>query len=158
ARLAAPQKGPLVVTVTDTATGIDVALSGVGKWFSADDRMRLVEGTNKAGLARISIDGEVILERSAPTLRMGGAFLTPPPGGLLQATEPSEAAMVGLVSEAVGDARKVADLFAGAGTFSLPLAQRASVHAVESDAPSLAALTQAARKASGLKPVTAERR
>jgi 23S rRNA (uracil1939-C5)-methyltransferase len=158
ARIAAPQKGPLVVTATETATGVDVAFTGVGKWFSADDRMRLVEATVKAGLARISVDGEVVLERSTPTLRMGDAFLTPPPGGFLQATEPSEAAMVRLVIDAVGDARKIADLFAGAGTFSLPLAQRASVHAVESDAPSLAALTQAARKTATLKPVTTERR
>jgi 23S rRNA (uracil1939-C5)-methyltransferase len=158
ARIAAPPKGPLVVIATDTPTGIDVAFNGVGKWFAADDRMRLVQATLKSGLARISIDGEVALERSAPTLRMGAALLTPPPGGFLQATEPSEAAMVRLVTDAVGDARKVADLFAGAGTFSLPLAQRASVHAFESDAPSLAALSAAARKATSLKPITTERR
>jgi 23S rRNA (uracil1939-C5)-methyltransferase len=158
ARIAAPPKGPLVVTATETATGIDVAIAGVGKWFSADDRARLVEATAKAGLARISIDGEVVLERTTPSLRWGGAFLTPPPGGFLQATEPSEAAMVRLVAEAVGDARRVADLFAGAGTFSLPLAQRASVHAVESDASSLAALSQAARRATNIKPVVTERR
>jgi 23S rRNA (uracil1939-C5)-methyltransferase len=66
--------------------------------------------------------------------------------------------MVRLVAEAVGDARRVADLFAGAGTFSLPLAQRASVHAVESDASSLAALSQAARRATNIKPVVTERR
>jgi 23S rRNA (uracil1939-C5)-methyltransferase len=158
ARIAAPRKGPLVVIATETATGVDVAFTGVGKWFSADDRMRLIAATTASGIARLSIDGEVMLEQRTPALRFGDAYLTPPPGGFLQATEPSEAAMLRLVTEAVGDARKIVDLFAGSGTFSLPLARRASVHAVESDAPALAALAQAARKAPALKPVTTERR
>jgi len=46
-------------------------------------------------------------------------------------------------------------LFAGCGTFALPLARTARVHAVEQDASALAALREAA-KAPGLKPVTAE--
>ena len=66
--------------------------------------------------------------------------------------------MLSLVSEAVGNARRVVDLFAGAGTFSLPLASGATVHAVESEETSLAALSQAARKSAGLKPVTTEKR
>jgi 23S rRNA (uracil1939-C5)-methyltransferase len=49
----------------------------------------------------------------------------------------------------------VADLFSGVGTFALPLARKARVHAVEQDKPALEALAIAA-KASGLKPVTTE--
>src|SRR5690606_25532261 len=52
----------------------------------------------------------------------------------------------------------VADLFAGCGTFGLRLGVQSRVHAVEGDALALAALDGAARAASGLKPVTAERR
>jgi 23S rRNA (uracil1939-C5)-methyltransferase len=66
--------------------------------------------------------------------------------------------MVRLVREAVGDARKLVDLFSGAGTFALPLASTATVHAVESDGAALAALSNAARKAQGLRPVTTEKR
>ena len=66
--------------------------------------------------------------------------------------------MLSLVTEAVGSARRIVDLFAGAGTFSLPLASGATVHAVEGEEASLAALAQAARKAQGLKPVTVEKR
>ena len=63
-----------------------------------------------------------------------------------------------LVQEAVGDARRVVDLFSGSGTFSLPLASTATVHAVESDEAALAALDKAARRATGLKPLTTEKR
>jgi 23S rRNA (uracil1939-C5)-methyltransferase len=52
----------------------------------------------------------------------------------------------------------VADLFAGCGTFSLRIARKAAVHAVEFDGPALAALDHAARNTHGLKPVTIERR
>ncbi len=55
----------------------------------------------------------------------------------------------------VGDARKIADLFAGLGTFTFPLAMRAAVHAVEGDASAMAALSSAARS---LPNVTTERR
>jgi 23S rRNA (uracil1939-C5)-methyltransferase len=46
-------------------------------------------------------------------------------------------------------------LFAGCGTFALPLARKAKVHAVEQDSAALAALAAAAR-APGLKPLTTE--
>jgi 23S rRNA (uracil1939-C5)-methyltransferase len=54
----------------------------------------------------------------------------------------------------VNSAKSIADLFSGCGTFSLPLADGARVHAVEKDRAMLAALLAAAKKTSGLKPVT----
>lgn len=158
AAVASPQKDALTITVTETATGFDVALTGVAKGFSADARVKLTQVAGELGLARVSINGEVALEQTAPVIRAGAAHLTPPPGGFLQACEPSEAAMLKLVQEAVGDARRVVDLFSGSGTFSLPLASNATVHAVESDEAALAALDRAARRAAGLKPVTLEKR
>ncbi|MBC7143682.1 MAG: class I SAM-dependent RNA methyltransferase, partial [Rhodobacteraceae bacterium] len=82
----------------------------------------------------------------------------PPSGAFLQATGAGEAALVGAVREAVGAAKRIADLFAGAGTFSLPLADRAEVHAVEGEASMLAALDAGWRQASGLHRVTTEAR
>ena len=64
----------------------------------------------------------------------------------------------GAVREAVGEARHVIDLFAGCGTFSLPLADQAEVHAVEGDAAMTAALDHGWRMSTGLKPVTTEAR
>jgi 23S rRNA (uracil1939-C5)-methyltransferase len=158
AAIAAPPKDALTITATETTTGFDVSLTGIAKGFSADSRVRLAQLAGQLGLARIAANGEVVVELTPPTLRAGAAHLTPPPGGFLQACELSEAAMIGLVKEAVGDARKVVDLFSGSGTFSLPLASSATVHAVENDEAALAALDRAARKAQGLKPVTTEKR
>lgn len=158
AAICAPPKDALTITVTETITGFDVAFTGVARGFPADSRVRAIQTAGELGLARLSINGEVAMERAAPALRTGPALLTPPPGGFLQACAESEAAMLALVKEAIGDARKVVDLFAGAGTFSLPLAATATVHAAESDEAAMAALDRAARKAQGLKPVTVEKR
>ena len=158
AAICAPPKDALTISVTETITGFDVALNGVAKAFPADSRIRAIQTAGEIGLARLSINGDVAMERAAPTLRAGAAHLTPPPGGFLQACEASEAAMLALVKEAIGDSRKVVDLFAGSGTFSLPLASTATIHAVEGDEAALASLDRAARKAQGLKPVTVEKR
>ena len=55
-------------------------------------------------------------------------------------------------------ARRVADLFAGAGAFALPLARSSRVLAVEAERAALAALEAAARGAARLKPVETARR
>jgi 23S rRNA (uracil1939-C5)-methyltransferase len=156
AAIAAPPSGGIVITATETAAGFDVAITGSGKWFSADDRLRLTQEAAALDIARISLDGDVLLQVRAPAIRAGAATLTPPPGGFLQASADAEATMVRLVTEAVAGAGYIADLFAGAGTFSLPLASNARVHAVESDEPALAALTRAVRTGKDLKPITTE--
>jgi len=84
--------------------------------------------------------------------------VTLPPGAFLQASIASEAVLVDLVREFVGKAKHVADLFAGLGTFTFALASRASVDAFEEDQAALAALGDAARRMSGLKPVRTFRR
>ncbi len=158
AAIAAPPKDALTITATETLTGFDIALTGAPKTLSADDRAHLVQTAGALGLARLSLNGDLEMERVPPQLRVGNADIRPGPGGFLQATRESEAAMLALVQQAVGDARRIVDLFSGAGTFSLPLAATATIHAVESDELALAALHLMARKATGLKPVTIEKR
>jgi 23S rRNA (uracil1939-C5)-methyltransferase len=104
-------------------------------------------------LARVCWDGEPVAMRRAPWLPMGKARVVPPPGAFLQATAEGEAALVAAVGQIVGDAARVLDLFAGCGTFALPLAERAQVVAVEGEAAMLAALGLAARGVPGLRPV-----
>src|SRR5690606_15818073 len=97
--------------------------------------------------------------RRPPVLHFGGVPVRLPAGTFLQPSAEGEAALVAAVLEALGGAARVADLFAGCGTFSFPVAAaRARVHAVDGAGPAIDALAAAARSA-GLGPVvTAERR
>src|SRR5262249_31082989 len=111
------------------------------------------------GLARLSIDGELIVERAKPLLRMGKAHVQPPPGAFLQATAEGEEMLAKLTLDAMGGAVRVIDLFPGLGLFPLRAAERFEVLAVESDPAMLDALKRAADGAGGaLKQVTTLRR
>jgi 23S rRNA (uracil1939-C5)-methyltransferase len=151
------RKAPLAVTVTASRGGLDISVQN-GKELDGPLRQELAHVCDSLGLARLTWDGEVIAMRTPPVQRFGAAKVTPPPGAFLQATPHGEAALITAVREAVGDARHVIDLFAGSGTFSLPLADRAEVHAVEGDAAMTAALDHGWRMSTGLKPVTTEAR
>lgn len=96
--------------------------------------------------------------RIAPMQRFGRALVAPPPGAFLQATPEGEAALLVTVRQALGNARRITDLFAGVGTFSLPLAEQAEVHAVEAEAAMMAALDKGWRLAEGLKRVSVQTR
>ena len=56
---------------------------------------------------------------------------------------------------AVGKSKTVADLFCGMGAFTFPLAAKARVWAFDGDREAITTLEAAARKATGLKPITA---
>lgn len=151
----ASRSATLSLTLTRSDTGLDLAI--VGAPPVAPDRVAaLAEIAAAAGIVRVSAGPEVLVQSALPTLCFGPARVVPPPGAFLQATAEGEAALLAAVGEAVGDAGSVADLFAGCGTFALPLAARCPVHAVEGDARMVAALVAAARHAPGLRPVTTE--
>ena len=148
---------PLDVQLTATESGLDADIRGHGP-ISDGKRRVLATTAHHLGLARLTLHHDIIIEQTAPSLTMGASTLIPPPGGFLQATEKGEHELGQLVMQAAHHAKMVADLFAGVGTFSLRLAQQARVHAVESDAPALAALDRAARNTPHLKPITCETR
>lgn len=147
----------LALTVTRSLAGPDVAVAG-GKPLDAGMRLSLARVAEAHGLARLTWEGEVVALRAAPMQRMGRALVAPPPGAFLQATEQGEAALLAAVREAVGRATRITDLFAGSGTFALPLAEQAEIHAVEGDGAMMAALDKGWRQAGGLHRVTCETR
>lgn len=151
------RKGEVRLTVTRYAEGVEVAVEE-GKPLDRALRLALPQIAGAHRLARLVWNGEVLLQEAPPSLPMGRARVSPPPGAFLQATPQGEAALKAAVIEAVGSAKQVADLFAGCGTFALPLAETAEVHAVEGAAPMLAALDLGWRNAPGLKRVTTEAR
>jgi len=112
-------------------------------------------------LARLSwrADGTVapVTQRRPARIALAGVAVDLPEEAFLQASEEADRVLAGAVREAVGGAKRIADLYAGLGTFSFALAPAASVHAVEGDAPSLKALEAAAGRAQ-LSQVSAEQR
>ena len=154
-QLAGSRTATLGFALTLTEAGIDCAVTG-GKPLDADLRAALPQFADR--IVRLTWGDEPVYAEAAPALRFGTARVTPPPGAFLQATPEGEAALLAAVTEALGNAARIADLFAGCGTFALPLASRAAVHAVEGEAGLLAALDHGARHASGLRPVTTEAR
>lgn len=100
-------------------------------------------------LARLALDdgygAQTRWEPDPVTIALGGVPVPLPHGAFLQATAEGEAALVDAVRRGLGEARIVADLFAGLGTFALSLEGR--VLAVEGARDAAAALKSAAARA-----------
>ncbi|MEO6013147.1 MAG: RNA methyltransferase [Devosia sp.] len=143
--------GDCDVSMTATATGLDISVKTERRLKPA----RLTLLAQRLNAARMTLDGEVVLQSRPPAVKIGKAIVEIPSGSFLQATEAAEQTLAGLVVEAVGDAKSVADLFSGVGVFALRLAERAKIYAADTDKPAIAALQNAVRHTRGLKPVTA---
>jgi 23S rRNA (uracil1939-C5)-methyltransferase len=157
AGLAASRKGEVRFTLTLTNGGIDVAVTGA-KEMDGPAQALLAGVAARAGIARLGWNGEEVAVMRTPEITMGRARVVPPPGGFLQPTREGELALVEAVGEAAGNAGRITDLFCGSGTFALPLAEQAEIHAVEGEAGAVAALDAAWRAAAGLKLIRSERR
>ncbi len=148
---------PLDIGVTATLEGLDVDLRGSGPLELIETR-KLARTAERLDLARVSNHGAVVIERRPPRVAFGEALVTLPPGGFLQATEAGETRLAAFAEMALKDAKKVADLFCGAGAFALRLARRREVFAVDSDAAAIHALERGAAAAQGWRKLVAERR
>lgn len=138
----------LMASVADG--GIDLLLVGPPR-LDRRARERLAAFAETHQLARVAWqaedggDSEPVAHRGGATIRFGSAIIEPAPGAFQQASDAGQAALTAAVLEAVGtEPKRVLDLFAGLGTFTFPLAERGTVHAVEGDAAALAALARGA--------------
>ncbi len=155
-----PKSAP-TLHVTWTLDGLDVDVTGVERrsgGLSRDAQMRAIMAAGEADLARLSQAGETLVMARRPRVTFGPATVPLPAGGFLQAVPQAEAAMVERATEAVRGAKKIADLFCGAGTFTFPLAAVAPVLAADASAEGIAALKAGIGTARGLKPIAAEAR
>lgn len=161
AELALPQRGEITMQCLLTDAGIDVSIKGAGRvdLLNRAQLEKLIAEANALNLARLSFDGDPIIERAKPTLRMGKAVVGPPPGAFLQPTALGEETLARLALDALQGAKRVVDLFSGIGTFALRIAEHAEVLAAEGDQEMLNALKKAADGAGGvLKEVSILRR
>jgi len=150
------------VTAVATAAGVDLLLEGK-RPLSLASREALAALADGADLARITWRAdrsppEPVIVRRPAQIVFADVAVDLPPGAFLQPTVAGEAALVAIVTQALEGCRQVADLYAGCGTFSFPLARSARVHAVEGDAEAIGALTAAARRAALGQTVTTEHR
>ncbi|OED49546.1 RNA methyltransferase [Rhodobacteraceae bacterium (ex Bugula neritina AB1)] len=153
----ASRKAPLAVTVTTSEAGLDMLVKN-GKPLDGPLRIELAQLAEKHRIARLTWDDEPVAMEQPPVQPFGTARVCPPAGAFLQATREGEHALLASVLEITKGTKRIVDLFAGCGTFSLPLAQHAEVHAVEGEREMLEALDTGWRKAQGLKKVTIEAR
>jgi 23S rRNA (uracil1939-C5)-methyltransferase len=139
------------VAVTETESGLDILLEGVRP--SPASLAAFAERASALGVARLSAGADSITLGGAPEVDLAGAKVKLPPGAFLQASREAETELVKLVLEGTKAARRVADLFAGLGTFTFALARAAAADAYEAEETTLASLAEAARRTPKLKPV-----
>jgi 23S rRNA (uracil1939-C5)-methyltransferase len=154
-----PDAGAADAVVNETDSGLDVLLRPHKRLdLSLERRQALVALAERADLARLSwgdrASAEPVVVRRPPLLVFGEARIEPPPGAFLQATRRAEQAMRASVADWIGNAARLADLFAGVGALSLGRAGRVSLF--ENDKAAVAAAEAAARRLGG--KVAVERR
>ncbi len=142
-------EGSAVLNLLDT--GPDLLLR-TDSDLTAADRARLAAFAQAEGVPRIAwARGNSLPETAAQIapvrLRLGPGEIEPPPGAFLQASPQGEAAIRAAVMAAL-PARlppraRIVELYAGCGTLTFALAERARILAYEGDAASVAALRRA---------------
>jgi 23S rRNA (uracil1939-C5)-methyltransferase len=141
-----PEKRAATAKMAMADQGVDLLLEGV-----AADTLAATEAltafADRHGLARLSLDDglgpQTRWEPQPVMVTLGDAAVPLPHDAFLQATEDGEAALVAAVKHAVGDAKIVADLFAGIGTFALNLSGK--IYAAEASRDAVLALKAAGR-------------
>jgi 23S rRNA (uracil1939-C5)-methyltransferase len=141
--------GSAVVNLLDS--GIDLLLRTDGT-LSATDRVKLTGLAEDVGACRVSWALNAGPPEPACTLHkaetmLAGALVAPPPGAFLQASAAGESAIAAAVlaglPERMATRARIVELFAGCGTLTFALAERARVTAYEGDKPAAEALRRA---------------
>lgn len=128
-RLFKKRRGEGDVSVLWTETGADILITLP---FEPDLgwRQAAADFVLSSGAARLSWrfserhPAEPLITARAPSLTIGAFRLMPPPGVFLQPSREGEAALQAKVREFAGKAKKITDLFCGAGTFTLALLEK----------------------------------
>jgi 23S rRNA (uracil1939-C5)-methyltransferase len=141
------QKRNVQVKLALTDQGVDVLIQNL-KVEGLSEYEALSAFAQEHGLARLSLDdgyGPTAQWEPEPvTMTLGGVAVAYPPHAFLQATADGEAALVGAVHDIIGEAKLVADLFCGLGTFALSVGQGRKVYTAEAEREAILCLKAAA--------------
>lgn len=149
-------KGNVDIALSLCDQGVDVGLSHFPLEGLAATEAALDFARDRV-LARLTIDqgygAETVWEPEPVTITLSGLPVAMPPGAFLQATEDAETRMIADAREWLGEARIVADLFSGLGTFAFALAgsgpKGRKVLAAEADQAAYLACKAAAGRTGG---------
>lgn len=137
---------PLDLHLNGADEGYDLLIRGDGTgletlgWASLPNLQRASHRFNE--------QTTTLYSRGPVTLTIGKARVALPEGAFLQASREAQSILTRLVCEGLQGASRVADLFAGVGTYSFALAETAQVDAFEGEDAQVAALQEAALAAS----------
>lgn len=143
------------IIATNTKSGLDIAIHfhKQKKELGISERQLIAEFADKNKIARITRGGkELFVEMIKPIVDFSGVDVDFPSGAFLQASKESEKAMIDIILTEIKNKfgnenkLKMADLFSGLGTFSIPLSNLGFVYAYDSAGPAIENLEIAAKK------------
>jgi 23S rRNA (uracil1939-C5)-methyltransferase len=157
---APPGEAAAMATLSDSGVDLLLDLAAPPSLAALEALAAFAEAQDLARLAwRTPTSGEPtpVAIRRIPRVMFSGVAVDLPFDAFLQASIEAERVLVEAVLAGVGVGERVLDLYAGLGTFTFALAQRAAVHAVEASSSAVRALAAAAARAS-LGRITTEAR
>lgn len=146
----ARRKHDMNIEMTIVDQGVDLLIRNFEP-EGLEQREALSDFARKHQLARLSIDGgygaETFWEPDPVTVTFSGVTVAAPHDSFLQPTAGGKQALIAAARDSVGDAKFVADLFAGLGTFTFAMDDTKKVYAAEGARDAIGALKMAANLA-----------
>ncbi|MFZ1988971.1 MAG: RNA methyltransferase [Alphaproteobacteria bacterium] len=152
-----PARREARITITEADSGLDVAIEAP-KVTPMPLGVPEIETARLAFIVRATWNDELLFATDTVRLALSSVRVDLPVGAFIQATKESEAALAARVAEGLSGAKRIADLYAGVGTFTFAVATSAVVDAFEGHAFSVDALVTASRRAQLPKPVSGQTR
>lgn len=104
--------GSCLVTLCEN--GIDIVINADVPYFTPEFK----SGAEKIGAIRIVWNNKIVCQTEQPIIKFGDKVVEYPANAFLQPTKTGEDILRGLVVDAVGKSKHVADLFCGLGNFT----------------------------------------
>jgi len=136
------------IFITSCHNGLDILIEGRGG-LELPQREAIADFVKGGKALRVAwtepdYPPEPVAMVELPVINLSGVLVELPMGGFLQASVAGEQAILAQVKTGVGGAGRIADLYCGLGSFTLPLSQQGLVRAIDMIEPPVRALERAA--------------